>query len=131
MGTERLEEVRELIAILSQTRELAQSEIVESNRDLPASDRLIRTVTGFIGEVRSEALKIKKEDLVALYEEAFKRIEDWALGELDRVHSRPKLLEERERTIASIVNFLNERSERYASAQAPAPVELDDSWPDD
>ncbi len=53
MGTERLEEVRELIAILSQTRELAQSEIVESNRDLPASDRLIRTVTGFIGEVRS------------------------------------------------------------------------------
>ncbi len=131
MGTERLEEVRELLTIFSQTRELAQSEIAEANRDLPASDRLIRTVTGFIGEVRTEASKLKKEELVLLYEEAFKRIEDWAQGELDRVHSRPRLLEERERTIASIVNFLNERSVRYASVQVPTPVELDDSWPDD
>ena len=135
MATDRLREVNELIQVLSQTREMALTDIQAAVNDLPATERLLVTVIKFLDEVRNEASQAPSEGVVPLYEEAIKKIDDWARNELDRSILRPKLLEERERTIQSIVNFLTDRSSRYESetvirSEIVKKV-LDDAWSDD
>ena len=139
MATDRLNEVNDLIQVLGQTREMAENDMQVAIRDLPATERLMATVIKFIDEVRSESSRLPPGDALTLYEEAFNKIDAWAKSEIDRASARPRLLEERERTISSIVNFLTERSQRYASESKPesSPVKsvidsaFDDAWSDD
>ena len=135
MATERLREINELIQVLNQTREMATTDIQAAERDLPATERLLVTVIKFLDEVKEEISKAPTDNTVLLYEEAIKKVDDWARSELDRAAIRPKLLEERERTISSIVNFLSDRSQKYSSEvssnQASVQKVLDDAWSDD
>jgi hypothetical protein len=142
MATDRLSEVNDLIKILSQTREIAENDMHSAARDLPVTERLMVTVIKFLDEVRDETSRVSPEKALALYEEAFNKIDAWSKSELDRAAARPKLLEERERTISSIVSFLSERSQKYeseSSSKTPAVksvidtalTALDDAWIDD
>lgn len=135
MATDRLNEVNELIQVLNQTKEMATSDIQVAERDLPATERLLLTVIKFLDEVKEEVSRAPQENATLLYEEAIKKIDEWSRSELDRASIRPKLLEERERTISSIVNFLSERAKRYSSEtstqQTSVQKVLDDAWSDD
>lgn len=139
MATDRLNEVNDLIQVLGQTREMAENDMQVAIRDLPATERLMATVIKFIDEVRSESSRLPPGDALTLYEEAFNKVDAWAKSEIDRASARPRLLEERERTISSIVNFLTERSQRYTSESKPEASQVksiidsafDDAWSDD
>jgi len=131
MATETVKEIEVISQILSQTRELAKNESVEASKDVMVTERLMRTIIGFLDEVRQEAASAASGKTLLVYETAVRKMDDWARNELERVLLRPRLLEERERTLDSVVKFLNERIEKVKENQDKGQDKpAQESWED-
>jgi hypothetical protein len=131
MATEIHKEIEGIIQVLNQTRELAKTEIEESSKDIPATESLMKTIISFIDEVKNETSSVPPGKVIEVYETAIRKMDDWARTELERAMLRPRLLEEREKTIASIVNFLKERSTKYSVSTQTGAQDLFNDYPDD
>jgi hypothetical protein len=131
MATEAVKEIELISQILNQTRELAKNESIEAGKDVMVTERLMRTIIGFLDEVRQEAASAASGKTLLVYETAVRKMDDWARNELERVLLRPRLLEERERTLDSVVKFLNERIEKTKESQDKGQDKpAQESWED-
>lgn len=109
----RLAELLELRESIEKTIQTTVEDAKKSEITKEDSLRVLGDVFSFARETIESASKVKEEDRLKFFEGALQKMRSWSQAEIDRIKSRPQILQERLASLQSINGFLIDRSKSH------------------
>jgi hypothetical protein len=111
----RLAEANDVRTTIEKTLSLVQEDIKKAEGGTGEALRVLGEVHSFVRDALGTLSGMQQEEALKFVESNLQKLKGWSQSEVERLKSRPQLLQERAAAFQSILSWLDERSKSHES----------------